>query len=75
MSNNSPVSSIQFFDLDNLVEVGYEDFKIAFAPTCANDVISEAISNSAVPEPATMLLLGSGLFGVAYSRRRKSKEA
>lgn len=38
--------------------------------TCGNDVI-EGIAGSEVPEPATMLLFGAGIAGLAGLRRRK----
>jgi hypothetical protein len=38
---------------------------------CGNDNLMGRGTTAPVPEPATMLLFGSGIFGLAALRRRK----
>lgn len=50
-------------------------FAIAYAPWCANDNIIVTHNADPVPEPATMLLFGSGLAGLAgFTRLRRAKK-
>ncbi len=53
------------------IDVGYEDFIVAFTPKCANDALYESTS-APVPEPATVVLLSMGiavLFGFSRPGR------
>lgn len=50
-------------------------FAIAYAPWCANDIIIGKSNSNPVPEPATMLLFGTGIASLAgLTRGRKIKK-
>jgi hypothetical protein len=70
-SNTNPPSSYPLvFNFGNGLDLGQSSkFTIGFGTNCANDVIYNTLN--AVPEPGTMTLLGLGLGGLAFIRRRK----
>lgn len=55
--------------LDGISLRGATDMLVSFGPSCANDIYYEDV-RVPNPEPGTMLLMGIGVAGVAFMRKR-----
>ncbi|HID96772.1 MAG TPA: PEP-CTERM sorting domain-containing protein [Thermodesulfobacteriaceae bacterium] len=49
------------------------ELAIHWAMSCGNDVVEGSVPAAPVPEPATVLILGSGLLGLGSLRKRQRK--
>ncbi|MDR3088363.1 MAG: PEP-CTERM sorting domain-containing protein [Desulfobulbaceae bacterium] len=76
VSRNGYQVVYDFSSLTTKIALG-DNFAIGYTPYCANDVVLVAGSTGGapgVPEPATMVLFGAGMAGLAGWRARRNKQ-
>lgn len=78
-SDTKDLAMLELFGLPNMpysgnFNMGFNAYGLPPNGFSSSTVLSGDVTNSPIPEPATMLLLGSGLLGIGIIARRKFKK-